>query len=58
MSEEKKNDLEELDSIANKLLRSRTVVISHQVDSKLSAKVLSQLILLEQIRMILFGLEY
>jgi len=48
MSEEKKNDIEELDSIANKLLKSRTVVISHQVDSKLSAKVLSQLILLEQ----------
>jgi len=48
MSEEKKEDLGDLDSISNKLLKSRTVVISHQVDSKLSAKVLSQLILLEQ----------
>tara|TARA_Y100001970_G_scaffold244545_1_gene310799 strand:- start:175 stop:753 length:579 start_codon:yes stop_codon:yes gene_type:complete len=45
---EKKVDNEELDGISNKLLQSRTVVISHQVDSKLSAKVLSQLILLEQ----------
>jgi len=43
-----KEDNEELNSISNKLLKSRTVVISHQVDSKLSAKVLSQLILLEQ----------
>ena len=48
MGEEKKEDLEDLESISNKLLKSRTVVISHQVDSKLSAKVLSQLILLEQ----------
>ena len=47
MSEEKESN-DELDSMANKLLKSRTVVISHQVDSKLSAKVLSQLILLEQ----------
>ena len=47
MSKENESN-DELESMANKLLKSRTVVISHQVDSKLSAKVLSQLILLEQ----------
>ena len=47
MNEEK--DLnDELFSITNKILKSRTVIISQQVDSKLSAKILSQLILLEQ----------
>ncbi len=48
MSEEKNEENGDLDSIASKLLKSRTVVISQQVDSKLSAKVLSQLVLLEQ----------
>ncbi|HBR60321.1 MAG: ATP-dependent Clp protease proteolytic subunit [SAR324 cluster bacterium] len=48
MSEEKNEDNGELDSISSKLLKSRTVIISQQVDAKLSAKVLSQLVLLEQ----------
>ncbi|MBC8258156.1 MAG: ATP-dependent Clp protease proteolytic subunit [SAR324 cluster bacterium] len=48
MTKEKNEENEEIDSIAAKLLRSRTVIISQQVDSKLSAKVLSQLVLLEQ----------
>ncbi|MBL4824737.1 MAG: ATP-dependent Clp protease proteolytic subunit [SAR324 cluster bacterium] len=48
MSEEKNEENGDLESIASKLLKSRTVVISQQVDSKLSAKVLSQLVLLEQ----------
>ncbi len=48
MSEEKNEDNDELDSISRKLLKSRTVIISQQVDAKLSAKVLSQLVLLEQ----------
>jgi ATP-dependent Clp protease protease subunit len=48
MSEEKNEDKDELDSISSKLLKSRTVIISQQVDAKLSAKVLSQLVLLEQ----------
>jgi len=37
-----------LEGMASKLLKSRTVVISQQVDAKLTAKVLSQLVLLEQ----------
>ena len=48
MIEEKNEDNGELDSISSKLLKSRTVIISQQVDAKLSAKVLSQLVLLEQ----------
>ena len=48
MAEEKNEENGELDSISSKLLKSRTVIISQQVDSKLSAKVLSQLVLLEQ----------
>lgn len=48
MTEEKNEENGELDSISSKLLKSRTVIISQQVDSKLSAKVLSQLVLLEQ----------
>ena len=39
MSEEKNEDNDELDSISSKLLKSRTVIISQQVDAKLSAKV-------------------
>ena len=50
MNEEKDSN-DELDSITNKILKSRTVIISQQVDSKLSAKVLSQLICLLFIRL-------
>ncbi len=48
MSKESNEENEELEDMASKLLKSRTVVISQQVDSKLTAKVLSQLVLLEQ----------
>ena len=48
MNDENKDQNDDLEKISDKLLKSRTVVISQQVDSKLSAKVLSQLILLEQ----------
>ncbi|MGK5095382.1 ATP-dependent Clp protease proteolytic subunit [Deltaproteobacteria bacterium TL4] len=48
MSEEKKEDLMEMMGLANKLLQTRTIVISQQVDSALTSKVLNQLILLEQ----------
>ena len=48
MSEENNDLNENLDRVSDKLLKSRTVVISQQVDSKLSAKVMNQLILLEQ----------
>ena len=48
MSEEKDDEEMVADVITSKLLKSRSVVISQQVDSKLSAKVLSQLVLLEQ----------
>lgn len=48
MSDENNDENKDLDRISEKILKSRTVVISQQVDSKLSAKVLSQLILLEQ----------
>ncbi|GIT73930.1 MAG: hypothetical protein Ct9H300mP28_37440 [Pseudomonadota bacterium] len=42
--EEKSRDRQ----FTSKLLKSRTVVISQQVDAKLTSKVLSQLVLLEQ----------
>ena len=48
MIEDNNDKNEELDKITDKILKSRTVVISQQVDSKLTAKVLNQLILLEQ----------
>ncbi len=48
MSKESNEENEELEGMASKLLKSRTVVISQQVDAELTAKVLSQLILLEQ----------
>ena len=48
MSKESNEENEELEGMASKLLKSRTVVISQQVDAKLTAKVLSQLVLLEQ----------
>ena len=45
---EKDEESQETDNLDSKLLRSRTVVISQQVDAKLTSKVLSQLVLLEQ----------
>ena len=48
MSKEKNKENKEMEDLASKLLKSRTVVISQQVDSELTAKVLSQLVLLEQ----------
>ena len=48
MSKESNEENGELESMASKLLKSRTVVISQQVDAKLTTKVLSQLVLLEQ----------
>ena len=48
MIEDNNDKNEELDKITDKILKSRTVVISQQVDSKLTAKVLNQLILHEQ----------
>ncbi len=48
MSKESNEDNEELEGMDSKLLKSRTVVISQQVDAELTAKVLSQLVLLEQ----------
>ena len=48
MSKEKNKENKEMEDLASKLLKSRTVVISQQVDAELTAKVLSQLVLLEQ----------
>ena len=48
MKMEKDEESQEMDNLASKLLKSRTVVISQQVDAKLTSKVLSQLVLLEQ----------
>ena len=48
MSKEKNKENKEKEDLASKLLNSRTVVISQQVDAELTAKVLSQLVLLEQ----------
>ena len=48
MSKEKNKENREMEDLASKLLKSRTVVISQQVDAELTAKVLSQLVLLEQ----------
>ena len=48
MEMEKEEESQETDNFASKLLKSRTVVISQQVDAKLTSKVLSQLVLLEQ----------
>ena len=48
MSKEKNEENKEMEDLASKLLKSRTVVISQQVDAELTAKVLSQLVLLEQ----------
>ena len=43
-----KDDNVDLNGMSAKLLKSRTVIISQQVNSELSAKVLNQLVLLEQ----------
>lgn len=43
-----KDDNGDLNGMSAKLLKSRTVIISQQVNSELSAKVLNQLVLLEQ----------
>ena len=48
MRMEKEEESQDTDNLASKLLKSRTVVISQQVDAKLTSKVLSQLVLLEQ----------
>ena len=48
MIKEKDEETDDFDSMSSKLLKSRTVIISQQVDAKLSAKVLSLLVLLEQ----------
>tara|TARA_Y100001947_G_scaffold1279_1_gene1161 strand:- start:4525 stop:5106 length:582 start_codon:yes stop_codon:yes gene_type:complete len=48
MSKEKNKENKEMEDLASKLLKSRTVVISQEVDAELTAKVLSQLVLLEQ----------
>ena len=48
MSEEKKEENPEQDGMASKMLKARTVIISQQVNSELTAKVLNQLVLLEQ----------
>jgi len=48
MSKEKNKENKEMEDLASKLLKFRTVVISQQVDAELTAKVLSQLVLLEQ----------
>tara|TARA_Y100000739_G_C20594366_1_gene459551 strand:- start:138 stop:716 length:579 start_codon:yes stop_codon:yes gene_type:complete len=48
MSVEKNNEETGSDFITSKLLKSRSVVISQQVDSKLSEKILNQIVLLEQ----------
>ena len=48
MKMEKEEESQDMDNLASKLLKSRTVVISQQVDSKLTSKLLSQLVLLEQ----------
>ena len=48
MSGEKNNEESGSDFITSKLLKSRSVVISQQVDSKLSEKILNQIVLLEQ----------
>ncbi len=48
MSEEKKEESPESAGLAAKLLKSRTIVVSQQVNSELAAKVLNQLVVLEQ----------
>lgn len=48
MAEEKNEDNGEMTGMTAKLLKARTVIISQQVNAELTAKVLNQLVLLEQ----------
>ena len=48
MAEEKKEENSELNGISAKLLKARTIIISQQINAELTAKVLNQLVLLEQ----------
>lgn len=48
MSEEKKDETMEAAGMMSRMLKSRTVVISEAVNAELAAKVVNQLILLEQ----------
>ena len=48
MAEEKKEENSELNGMSAKLLKARTIIISQQINSELTAKVLNQLVLLEQ----------
>ena len=48
MSEDKKPDAIEEMGMAAKMLKSRTIVISSGVDSELTAKIMNQIIILEQ----------
>jgi ATP-dependent Clp protease protease subunit len=46
--EEKKDDLLDSGGLATKMLQTRTIIISQQVNSELTQKVLGQILLLEQ----------
>jgi len=48
MAEEKKEENSELNGMSAKLLKARTIIISQQINAELTAKVLKQLVLLEQ----------
>ena len=48
MVEEKKEENNELNGMSAKLLKARTIIISQQINAELTAKVLNQLVLLEQ----------
>ena len=48
MAEEKKEEISELNGMSAKLLKARTIIISQQINAELTAKVLNQLVLLEQ----------
>ena len=48
MSDEKHEDSLEMMGLAAKVLKSRTIIISDQVNNELAKKVLNQLLLLEQ----------
>ena len=48
MAEENKEENSELNGMSAKLLKARTIIISQQINAELTAKVLNQLVLLEQ----------
>ena len=48
MTEEKKEENSDWNGMSAKLLKARTIIISQQVNAELTAKVLNQLVLLEQ----------